>query len=182
MTLAIIHPETEERLPDQEQGEICIKGPNVFQGYMGDTVSNPFVEIEGEKWYRSGDLGTLSEAGCLLYGGRIKRFVKVGAEMISLTALEQELSHAAREKEWVSKEEEAPQLAIGVNDKKGDKPELVLFATFSIPLQEVNKTLRDLGFGRIVKVQAMKQIPEIPMTGTGKIHFRRINEMLKDEP
>jgi len=179
--LCVIHPETEEKLSGQEQGEICIKGPSVFEGYMGKNAPNPFIEIEGEKWYRSGDLGILDKEGDLLYSGRIKRFVKIGAEMVSLTALEEELSMRAREKGWIPKEEETPQLAIGVLEKESGKPLLVLFATFAASPQEVNSALRDSGFGRIVKIQRVKQIPEIPMTGTGKVHFRRINEMLEKE-
>ncbi|WP_420422330.1 AMP-binding protein [Simkania sp.] len=179
--LCVIHPETEERLSGQEQGEICIKGPNVFGGYMGKDVPNPFIEFDGEKWYRSGDLGTLDPEGALLYSGRMKRFVKIGAEMVSLTALEEELSKHAKAKGWISQEEEAPQLAIGVFEKESGKPLLVLFATFAASPQEVNSALRDSGFGRIVKIQGVKQVPEIPMTGTGKVHFRKINEMLKSE-
>ena len=181
VTLCVINPETDERLPDQEQGEICIKGPSVFQGYMGKDVPDPFIEIEGEKWYRSGDLGSLDEDGSLLYGGRIKRFVKIGGEMVSLTALEEELTHQSKEKGWIPKEEETPQLAVGVIEKEADKPILVLFTTFSVSEQDINKALRDVGFGRIVKIQKVKQISEIPMTGTGKVHFRRINELLKDQ-
>jgi len=179
--LCVIDPNTDKRLSDHEQGEICIKGPSVFSGYLGKDTPNPFVELEGEKWYRSGDLGTLDEDGFLLYGGRIKRFVKIGAEMVSLTALEEELAHVAKEKGWISKDEETPQLAVGVNEVEAGKPELVLFTTFSTSPQDVNTILRDLGFGRIVKIQEVKQIPEIPMTGTGKVHFRRINDMLKEE-
>ncbi|MCB1073996.1 MAG: AMP-binding protein [Simkania sp.] len=179
--LCVIHPETEERLSGQKQGEICIKGPNVFRGYMGKNAPNPFIEIDGEKWYRSGDLGTLDSQGALLYSGRMKRFVKIGAEMVSLTALEEELSKHAKKKGWIPQDEETPQLAVGVFEKESGKPLLVLFATFAASPQEVNSALRDLGFGRIVKIQGVKQVAEIPMTGTGKIHFRRINEMLQSE-
>ena len=66
-------------------------------------------------------------------------------------------------------------------EKESGKPLLVLFATFAASPQEVNSALRDSGFGRIVKIQGVKQVNEIPMTGTGKVHFRRINEMLKSE-
>lgn len=178
--LCVIHPETGKKLSDQEQGEICVKGPNVFQGYMGEQVPNPFIELEGKKWYRSGDLGSLDKDGSLIYGGRIKRFVKIGGEMISLAALEEELFHLAKERNWIPKDEDVPQLAIGVVEKEADKPLLVLFTTFEISPQEINMVLRSSGFGRIVKIQAVKQIPEIPMTGTGKVHFHCINEMLKE--
>ena len=89
--LCIIHLETEELLPQGESGEVCIKGPNIFPGYLGKDAPNPFIEIEGERWYRSGDIGRLDEENFLLFEGRLKRFVKIGGEMLSLNAMEEVL-------------------------------------------------------------------------------------------
>lgn len=179
--LCIIDPQTEQRLSNHEEGEVCIKGPSVFSGYMGEgEIQNPFVEIEGKKWYRSGDLGSIDADGSLLYKGRIKRFVKIAGEMVSLGALEEELVRVAKEKRWISKDEQVPQLAIGVMERESDKPLLTLFTTFDVSSQQVNRILRDLGFGRIVKIQDVRRIPEIPMTGTGKVQLRRINQMVKE--
>lgn len=180
ISLCVIHPETGERLGEEDQGEVCIRGPNVFEGYMGKDVPNPFIEIEGEKWYRSGDLGRLDADGFLLFEGRIKRFVKIGGEMVSLGALEDELTHHAKKQGWIPENEETPQLAVGAVEKEVDKPVLVLFTTFPVSEKEINQALRDSGFGRIVKIQEVRQIPEIPMTGTGKVQFRRINEMINE--
>ena len=126
--LCVIHPETEERIPDDQQGEICIRGPNVFKGYLGKDASNPFIEIDGKKWYRSGDLGHLDADGTLMLGGRLKRFVKIGGEMISLVAIEDELTKYARKKGLIKAEAEEPQLTVGV--KEGDKPALILLTNF----------------------------------------------------
>lgn len=174
--LCVIHPETGEKIPDSEQGEICIHGTSVFKGYLGKDVPDPFIEIEGEKWYRSGDLGHLAPDGSLILGGRLKRFVKIGGEMVSLVALEEEITRFGRESGLIKKEEEKPQLAIGV--KEGDRPQLILFTTFSIEKEKVNGLLLEAGFPRLVKISEVKQIKEIPMTGTGKIQLRRLRELL----
>jgi len=177
--LCTIHPESKEKLPDHEEGEVCIHGPNVFEGYLGKDAPNPFIELDGERWYRSGDLGKIDEEGNLIFSGRIKRFVKIGGEMVSLGALEEELTEASKTKGWIEKDEDEPQLAVGAIEE-GEKPKVVLFATFTAKVEEINAILQEKGFGRIVKIQEVRQISHIPMTGTGKVHFRRINEMLSE--
>ncbi|MCP5503526.1 MAG: AMP-binding protein [Chlamydiales bacterium] len=177
--LCVIHPETHEKIPNDQQGEICIRGPNVFSGYLGKDAPNPFIEIEGKQWYRSGDIGSIEADGSLILGGRLKRFVKIGGEMVSLVALEEELTKFARGKGLIKGTEEEPQLAIGVCE--GDKPSLILFTTFPLTKEEANAVLKEGGFARIVKVAQCYQIDEIPMTGTGKIQLRRLNELIKEK-
>ncbi|MCH9613286.1 MAG: Bifunctional protein Aas [Chlamydiia bacterium] len=173
--LCTIDPETQQTVPGE--GEICIKGPSVFSGYMSPTAKNPFVEIKGERWYRSGDIGSIDKEGNLILGGRIKRFVKIGGEMISLTALEDELSDAARRDNWHPDIESKASMAVAVQEA-GDKPRIVLFSTFPISREKVNTALRTSGFGRIVKISEVREVGEIPITGTGKVHFRKLDEML----
>ncbi|MBP9840921.1 MAG: AMP-binding protein [Simkaniaceae bacterium] len=171
--LCTIDPETLR--PIQGEGEICIRGPSVFGGYMSPTAKNPFVEIRGKRWYRSGDIGHIDKEGNLILGGRIKRFVKIGGEMISLGALEDELCERARLENWYPVNEERPSLAMIATE--GDKPQLILFATFPLSKEKVNNALKNSGFARIVKVSEVRQIKEVPLTGTGKVHFRKLEEM-----
>lgn len=177
--LCVIHPETQEKLSNEQQGEICIRGPNVFAGYLGKDAPNPFIDLEEKKWYRSGDIGHIDPDGSLILGGRLKRFVKIGGEMVSLVALEEELYTYAKGKGLIKGTEEEPQLAVGV--KEGDKPSLILFTTFPLTKEEANEALKSSGFARIVKLGACHQIEEIPMTGTGKIQLRRIQELIKEK-
>lgn len=173
--LCTIDPETAQAVSGE--GEICIKGPSVFSGYMSPTAKNPFVEIKGERWYRSGDIGSIDQEGNLILGGRIKRFVKIGGEMVSLTALEDELFDAARRDNWHPDVESKASMAVAVQEV-GDKPRIVLFSTFPISREKVNMALRESGFGRIVKISEVREVKEIPITGTGKVHFRKLDEML----
>lgn len=174
--LCTIHPETRILLPKGTQGEICIHGDSVFKGYLGDAAKDPFIEIDGKKWYRSGDLGHIDEEGNLILSGRLKRFVKVGGEMISLNALEEELVEIAKKNAWIKGESEGPILSIGIDDSS-DRPSIVLFTTFSVTKDQVNMALRESGFGRIMKITEVKHLKEIPVTGAGKIHYRRLNEL-----
>ncbi len=177
--LCVINPETNEKIPNDHQGEICIRGANVFKGYLGKDAPNPFIEIDGKQWYRSGDIGHLEPDGSLILEGRLKRFVKIGGEMVSLIALEGELAKYAKEKGLIKGTEEEPQLAIDIHE--GVRPALILFTTFPFTKEDANNVLKVAGFARIVKVAECYQIDAIPMTGTGKIQLRALSELVKEK-
>lgn len=179
--LCSLHPETHERLPQGEMGEICIYGPNVFAGYLGKKPIDSFVQLDKKIWYRSGDMGYINEDGYLILGGRLKRFIKIGGEMISLEAVEQELKKVATQKHWVSSVDDKAILALIGFEKYEGKPYLVLFTTFTVSRDEINTVIRDSGFGRIVKIAEVQTLPEIPLTGTGKVHYRVLEEKLLDK-
>jgi len=170
--LCTINPETQERLATGSEGEICIKGPNVFSGYLGN-IKNPFIEIEGSTWYRSGDRGFLDETGYLIWTGRLTRFVKIGGEMVSLGGIEEELF------EWASARQvssEGIPLAVVSRGIEAEKPEIILFVTFQATREEVNTLLKEKGHGRLMKIAEVHVIDEIPLTGTGKTHYRLLEE------
>lgn len=174
--LLVISIETRQPVLVGQEGEICIAGPNVFKGYINQD-KDPFFTLEGKCYYLSGDLGFLDQEGCLHISGRLKRFVKIGGEMIGLSGLEEELSRLAKEKNWVTQERPGPYLAMGVRSQESDKPQLVLFTTFPIAKEDVNAALKQSGFGRIVKIARIKMLEEIPLTGTGKTHYRYLDEL-----
>lgn len=175
LDVIIVHQETDEVLPRHKIGEICIHGPSVFAGYIG-AAKDPFLNIDGKKYYKSGDLGRFDESGCLIIEGRLKRFIKIGGEMVSLNALEEELLEIARKNEWIKEVIEGPALSIGVNEKL-EKPAIILFTAFPVTRDQVNMGLRESGFGRIMKISEVRQLPEIPLNSTGKTNFRKLNEL-----
>jgi long-chain-fatty-acid--[acyl-carrier-protein] ligase len=177
--LCIISPETHEVLLPGQEGEICIHGPNVFNGYIG-TDKNPFIELDGRRWYLSGDRGHLDEDGTLILTGRLKRFVKIGAEMISLGGLEEELIRMAQEKNWVKGlKTDAPPLALAVLEQNSEKPLIILFSTFDVQKGEINQMLRERGYGALAQIADVRKIAEIPITGAGKTHYHALDELLK---
>lgn len=76
--IAIVDPDTKQRLSAGHVGEIWIHGANVAQGYWGrlEATRETFhAEIEGEdgtRWLRTGDLGCLDETGEVYITGRLK--------------------------------------------------------------------------------------------------------------
>ena len=173
--VCIYDSQTLEILPAGKEGEIGIRGPNVFQGYLS-RVRDPFVTLQEKQWYSSGDRGRLDPDGTLFILGRLKRFVKIGGEMVSLGGLEAELLRLAKEKKWITGKEEGPALAVSVQEKDVEKSLIVLYTTFEISKDEVNSALKECGFGRIVKISEVRKLEEIPLTGTGKTHYRLLDE------
>lgn len=67
-------------------GELCVKGPNVMLGYY--MPDNPGVLVPPENgWYHTGDVVDIDEIGFFTIKDRIKRFAKIGGEMVSLNAV-----------------------------------------------------------------------------------------------
>ena len=80
----------------EEGGNLIVKGDNVMLGYIqaGGEILQPSVEIDGKDeagWYDTGDIVTADEEGFITIVGRVKRFAKRGGEMISMTAIEEQL-------------------------------------------------------------------------------------------
>ncbi|MCB1111044.1 MAG: AMP-binding protein [Chlamydiia bacterium] len=178
--LLVVHPDTHEPLNIGERGLILARGDNIFHGYLNPDVKSPFISVNGKQWYNTGDLGYLDHEKRLTISGRQKRFIKVGAEMISLAAIEDALLKKAHELGWVI-EEDLPNLAICAKEYPGKKPRIFLFVRIDTTLDEVNNALRESGFTNLVRVSDIVKVAEIPIMGTGKIHYRALeNQYLRD--
>ncbi len=180
--ICAIDPESGRLLPQGEQGEICIHGPNVFKGYL-DVDRNPFLELSGKKWYRSGDLGIIGADGSLSLTGRLKRFVKIGGEMVSLGGLEEELLDIIKQAQAGQNSVDlaalkGPPLALCALEKEGGKTQLVLFTIYNIERDPLNIALKRRGYSNLVRLSEVKNLQEIPLTGTGKTHYRFLEQSL----
>lgn len=172
--LLIVHPETLKPLPIQRDGLVLARGPNIFKGYLSKSIASPFVEIEGRQWYQTGDLGSIDEEGYLVLSGRLKRFVKIGGEMVNLNALEEAMIEALPRKGFQLLED-VPSIAICSVEKAGEKTWLILFAVFPISLNEANNLLKEEGFSNLIKFSEVRQIPVFPLLGTGKVNYQSLN-------
>ncbi|MDB5914015.1 MAG: long-chain-fatty-acid--CoA ligase-like protein [Ramlibacter sp.] len=73
----VVDPETLRELPPGEQGEIIMHGPMVFNGYWKrpEATEAAFIEFEGKRFFRSGDLGRTDEDGYFFLTDRLKRMI-----------------------------------------------------------------------------------------------------------
>jgi long-chain-fatty-acid--[acyl-carrier-protein] ligase len=162
--------DTYEPLPNGKEGMIMVNGPNVFSGYLGEVNINPFVNINGKKYYRTGDLGYLDEDDYLFITGRLKRFIKISGEMISLPQIERILNEKYGE-------EGSLVLAVTGTDKTVP-PQIVVFSTKNIDKQEAQQHLFKNGIAPIAKITEIRHIDEIPVLGTGKTDYKILEAMI----
>ena len=153
-------------------GRLLVRGPNVFSGYIGEAKS-PFAEFGGQQWYDTGDLMFERGDGVLVFAGRLKRFVKLGGEMISLPAIEQALEAQ------LPAGESGPVLAVAA---AGDEQhqELVLLTTLSVERQEVNQIIREAGLSPLHNIRQVRQVEAIPLLGSGKVDYTGISRMVRE--
>lgn len=169
----IIDLDTDEVLPRGKEGMIIVHGDSIFNGYMEDDIDDPFIEINGKQFYRTGDLGYYDEEGYLFITGRLKRFVKIGGEMVSMPYLEKILLGKYGE-------EGSQVLAVEGSDK-GGSPIVSLFTVKELDLAEVNKFLRDTGVASIAKIRDIRLIDEIPILGSGKTNYRALKAIIEED-
>ncbi len=170
--IKIVDPEhLDKERQVNETGLILVSGPNVFSGYLNKGIHDPFIDIDGLRWYETGDLGMLDSDQNLILSGRLKRFIKIGGEMISLTAVEEALSSQL--------ESPLEQFALMTDGDLLGKVQLVLFTTHKLETQEVNQILRKGGCSNLVKIDRVVTLKQIPQTATGKIAYRELDKQLK---
>jgi fatty-acyl-CoA synthase len=78
----ITDPETGDELPPGHSGELLFRGVGRFEGYYKEPELSARM-IDGDGWFHSGDLASISEDGYLSYEGRLKDALKVGGENVS---------------------------------------------------------------------------------------------------
>ena len=140
---------------------IYVHGDNVFNGYLDQPDLNPFKTIDGKRFYKTGDLGFIDEDGFIFITGRLKRFIKIAGEMISLPFIEKILLEKYGE-------EDKQVLAVEGNDQVSPA-DIVLISTKQIDLAEANAHLLKTGVAALAKVKRQLNIEILPVLGTGKI-------------
>lgn len=165
----IVDVETGRELPPGKEGKILVKGDLVMKGYFDDVEETSLRLRDG--WYDTGDMGFLDEDGFLWHRGRLKRFVKIGGEMVSLVKTESVL------------EEFLPEgvgcCAVEIPDAiKGAR--IVAAVTKKIDEKEILKKMAT----KLPPIALPKQfivIPELPKMGSGKIDFRTVANLAREK-
>jgi fatty-acyl-CoA synthase len=158
-------------LGPHEVGEIVVRGPQVFQGYWRQEAAtrDAFVEHDGERFFRTGDLGYYDEDGYFFITDRLKRMINASGYKVWPAEVEALLyAHPAIQEACV----------IGVPDGyRGEsvKALVVPRSATSVKPEEIIEWAR----GRMAafKVPRVVQLVEqLPKTATGKILWRELQE------
>jgi acyl-[acyl-carrier-protein]-phospholipid O-acyltransferase/long-chain-fatty-acid--[acyl-carrier-protein] ligase len=160
--------ETGEECKVREIGKILVKGDNVMKGYFDDFESTSLAFRHG--WYDTGDMGWMDEDGYLWHVGRLKRFVKIGGEMVSLIKVEDVLEKIIPEG--------AKCCVVEIPDQtKGAR--IVAAVTQQLDEKEILKKMSEQ-LPNIALPKNFVVIPDLPQMGSGKINFRAVTEMVRD--
>lgn len=159
--------DTGETLPAGQEGKILVKGPNVMKGYFDDVEETSLRIRDG--WYDTGDMGVLDEDGYLWHRGRLKRFVKIGGEMVSLVKTEAVLEELLPDGVSCCVVEipaslKGARLVAAVTEKVNEKELIKKMGKDLAPIAIPNKFL---------------VFDELPKMGSGKVDFRTITDMVR---
>ncbi|MFT6889703.1 MAG: acyl-[acyl-carrier-protein]-phospholipid O-acyltransferase [Halioglobus sp.] len=169
----IVDPQTLTELPLGEDGLILISGSQVMLGYLNDQekTDEVIVELDGMRWYKSGDKGHLTIEGFLVIVDRFSRFAKIGGEMISLTSVEANVLHALDD-------DSAIVAAVAIPDtRKGEK--IILLSEQKLDIDTVRKSLIAANVSSLLIPTAVYQVPEIPKLGSGKTNYPELNTLAR---
>jgi D-alanine--poly(phosphoribitol) ligase subunit 1 len=163
-------------LSNASKGELLLGGPQLALGYLDDEekTRRAFIEIEGEKWYRTGDLALRDANGILHYLGRIDHQVKVlGGARVELGEIESHL-RAVTGCESVA--------AVAWPMQGGVALGIVGFiGGFNGKATEVRNALKERLPANMVpsRIQLM---PEIPLNSNGKVDRKVLIAFLTEQP
>ncbi len=151
-------------------GRLFIKGPNIMMGYLDSTDPGKLIPPT-EGWHDTGDIVEIDGGGYISIRGRLKRFAKIGGEMVSLAVVENCASVV-----WP----EAVSAAVIMPD--GKKGEQIILLTEEPDPQPDTLTgwMRSHGVPEIAMPKAVYQVPDIPLLGSGKVDFVTLNSMASE--
>jgi fatty-acyl-CoA synthase len=169
----IVDVETLRELPPNQVGEIIVHGPQVFRGYwkQPEATAQAFIEHDGKRFFRTGDLGYYDEEGYFFITDRLKRMINCSGYKVWPAEVESALyAHPAIEEACV----------IASRDPyRGETVKAIV-----VLKKELNKeiTPRDITEWARDRMAAFKVprlvefVDELPKTATGKILWRKLQE------
>lgn len=156
--------------PDLEiGGELCVRGENIMLGYL--LIDNPGNIIPlPNGWYDTGDIVTYDEQGFISIVDRIKRFAKISGEMISLSAIENEISIC-----WP----EFHHGVISIPDPKRGEKLILITEKPDADRRELAKKLKAQGVSPLAVPNQIEVIHKIPLLSTGKVNYPQLLSFIK---
>ena len=171
----IIKNDTFKELPTGGEGEICIAGPLVMMGYLGDdaeTAQAIRLHDDGKVWLHTGDIGYIGEDGLVYFAQRLKRIIISSGYNIYPTHLESIIN---------SHEAVLTSTVIGIDHHyKGQVPKaFIVLKPGYRPGKRLEREIREL-LERNIPIYALPAAYEfrdkLPQTKVGKVAFRELEK------
>jgi acyl-[acyl-carrier-protein]-phospholipid O-acyltransferase / long-chain-fatty-acid--[acyl-carrier-protein] ligase len=155
---------------DGRAGRLYVKGKNVMKGYLNNEAANRKYLAEDGGWYDTGDVVEVTRRGFLRIIGRLKRFAKIGGEMVSLTALEEALQGKFGERKETA--------VIAVSDERRGEALVLVTTSGEADRAMVREILKAEGFSDLAVPRIVRYLKELPRLGTGKVDYVTLKEMI----
>jgi len=150
-------------------GRLYVRGPNVMAGYLRDDGG---LDAPPDGWHDTGDVVSIDSDGWMKIQGRVKRFAKIGGEMVSLNAAESLASGV-----WP----DARHAVISMPDaRKGERLVLVT-DRLDAAVAPLVAHAHTVGAPEVAVPRKIVRVPEIPLLGTGKTDYVAIQRMAETE-
>lgn len=155
-----------EEISGVEGGKLLIKGPNLMLGYLKDT--NPGVIEKAQEWYDTGDIISVSNDGFVSIKGRVKRFVKIAGEMVSLEAVDKVISLCS------------DKLCATTSRPDINKGEQIILFTLdeSLTKDKIRKVIIENNYSNLMIPSEIKYVNSIPLLGSGKIDYQELKKLV----
>jgi len=149
---------------------LFVRGPNIMKGYI--TPDAPGVVAPPDAgWHDTGDIVAIDDDGYMSIRGRMKRFAKIGGEMVSLAVVENCATAV-----WPDNMHAA---AILPDDKKGEQ--IVLVTDKQSPDRaKLLGWAQNHGVPELAVPKKIVSVAEVPVLGTGKLDYVAIQRLAAD--
>ena len=174
-TVGTLLPGSEYKLEPVEGitrgGRLYLRGPNVMKGYILADAPG-VIQPPEEGWHDTGDIVVIDDDGYITIRGRLKRFAKIGGEMVSLTVVENCASSL-----WPDN----MHAAAAVPD--GRKGEQIILITDSPDANRADLVgfIQNHGVPELAAPRKIIQVDEIPVLGTGKTDYGAVQRLAEAE-
>ena len=158
--------------PGGRVGRLLVRGPNVMRGYLNPEANARFQALGG--WYDTGDIVRVDEAGYVFVLGRLKRFAKIGGEMVSLAAVEEALAGAFPHY--------GLRFSVAVITRPDEERGERLVAVTNEPklsLGQIRGAIQASGLSNLCVPRTLKVLHDLPRLGSGKIDYRRLDGLIQ---
>jgi fatty-acyl-CoA synthase len=169
----IVDPETLRELPVGEVGELVTRGAQLMRGYWQNEQANQssFFELDGQTFFRTGDLASVDEEGYFFMRDRLKRMVNVSGFKVWPAEVENTLyEHPAVH--------EACVIAVP-DDKRGENVMALLVLKPAFKGQVTEQDVIDWSREHMAAYKTpriVRFMEALPKSGTGKILWRQLQE------
>jgi acyl-[acyl-carrier-protein]-phospholipid O-acyltransferase / long-chain-fatty-acid--[acyl-carrier-protein] ligase len=173
-TVGRLLPGIESRLEPVEglenAGRLQVRGPNIMKGYITADAPGVIKPLE-DGWHDTGDVVAINDEGYVSIRGRLKRFAKIGGEMVSLAVVENCASAV-----WPDNLHAA---AILPDARKGEQIILVTDCA-SAPRDLLLAWAQSHGVAELAVPKKIICVDEMPVQGTGKINFLAVKTLAEE--